>query len=101
MRLLARGLDLLSEAGEPDRADDDIVADHGARRAVEPQRLGELHALFVRLAHRVPLQVLLHARDVEAWVLGGAERLRLAALAAATEQLLMEVEIFLAGLILH
>ena len=54
-----------------------------------------------RLADLVALQVLLEPRHVEADFLGGRERPRLVDLAAAGEQLLVEVEILLAGLVLH
>src|SRR6266511_6492399 len=42
----ARGINLFFERVDTDRADDDIGANHIARRAVEAERLGELEAFF-------------------------------------------------------
>src|SRR6266852_2258019 len=92
----ARGVDLLLERAEADRADHDL-----AGRAVEPERLGELEALLDLRLDLVAPHVLLDARDVEADFLGDRERARLVRLAAAAEQLEVELEVFLAGLVLH
>src|SRR5215831_20792439 len=96
----ARDVDLLLERLEADRAHDHFFADHVARRAVEPERLGELPALLDRGEHLVAAHVLLDARHVEARLLGGLERARLVGLAAAAEQPLVEIEVLLA-LVLH
>src|SRR5262245_60448821 len=47
----AGGLDLLLEGVEADRADHDVRTDHVARRAVEAELVGELHAFLDRAAH--------------------------------------------------
>src|SRR5262245_32405283 len=96
-----RGVNLFLECIEADRADHDILAHDVARRAVEAERLGEPEALFERGLHLVACHVLLDLRDVEPDLLRRRERARLVRLAAAAEQLLVELEIFLAGLVLH
>src|SRR5215831_16758583 len=101
VRLAAAGdVDPLLEGIEADRADHQLGADHVARRAVDPERLGELHALLDRGAHLVAPHVLLDACDVESRLLGGGERARLVGLAAAAEQPLVEIEVLLAR-VLH
>src|SRR4051794_5854277 len=96
-----RRVDLFLERIGADGADDDISAHHVARRAVEAERLGELEALLDRGLHLVARHVLLDLGHVEADFLGDGEGTRLVRLSAAAEQLLMEFEIFLAGLVLH
>src|SRR6185437_12135582 len=78
-----RDVDLLLERVEPDRADDHLRPDDVARRAVETERLGELHVLFDRGLHLVAVHVLLEARHVEAGFLGGLQRTRHVGLAAS------------------
>ncbi len=95
------GLDLRLQLVEPDRADDDFVADHVARRAVDAERVGKLHVLVDRRLHLVAVHVLFDARHVEADFLGDGERARLVGRAAAAEELLVELDVFLAGRILH
>src|SRR5215469_596081 len=97
----ARGVQLFLEGAEPDRADHHVAANDVARRAVETERLGELEALLELRFHLVARHVLLDLRHVEADLLGDRQRARLVGLAAAAEQLLVELEIFLAGLVLH
>src|SRR6266540_5455378 len=97
----ARGINLFFERVDTDRADDDIGANHIARRAVEAERLGELEAFFEGGFDLVARHVLLQACHVESDVLRGCERARQVRLAASAEQLLMEFEIFLAALVLH
>ena len=60
-RLLARAPDLLLERRQPDRADHDFGADDVARRAVEPQRFGDVHVLLEGGLGFVPGHVLLAA----------------------------------------
>src|SRR5215469_7842539 len=96
----AGDVDLLLERGEPDGADHDLLADDVARRAVEAERLGDLHVLIDRGAHLVGRHVLLQARHVEAGLLGGRERVRQVGLTAAAEQPLVEIEVLLAR-VLH
>src|SRR6266700_7606910 len=97
----ARGFDLVAQRREPDRAYHDIAADHVARRAVEAERLGQLHAFGDRRRDLVAFEILLEARHVETDLLGDGERSRLVGLAASAEQLLVEFEVFLAALVLH
>src|SRR5262245_54250820 len=66
-RLAAAGhVDPFLEDRKPDRPDHRLVADHIARRAVEPHRLGDLEALGQRGLHLLARHVLLEARHVEA-----------------------------------
>src|SRR6266404_1416405 len=98
----ARAVDLFLERVQADRADEDIVANDVAGRAVEAERLGELEVFLDRGLDLVARHVLLDPRDVETDLLGGRECARQVRLAAPAEQLLMEFEIFLAaGLVLH
>src|SRR5688572_28808705 len=96
-----RGLDLLPQHREADGPDHHVVVDDVAWRAVEPERLGELHAFLQGRLDLVALEVLLQPRHVEADFLGDGKRARLVDLAAPGEQLLVEFEILLAGLVLH
>src|SRR4029079_17781615 len=66
----ARGIDLFPERLEADRADHDIVADHVARRAVEPERFGELETFLQGRLHLGARHILVEPRNVEAAVLG-------------------------------
>ncbi len=88
-------------ASRPDGADHDIVADDIAWRAVETERLGKLEALLKGRLDFGAREILFQARHVEADVLGYRKRAGLVGLAAAAEQLLVEFEVFLAGLVLH
>src|SRR4029453_12218689 len=97
----ACGINLFLERVETDRADDDIGANHIARRAVEAERLGQLEAFFKGSFDLVAGHVLLQACHVESDVLRGCERTRKVRRAASAEQLLVEFEIFLAALVLH
>src|SRR5262245_40636281 len=96
-----RAVNLFLESIEADGADDDILAYDVARRTVEAERFGELEAFLDRGLHLVACHVLLDLRDVEADLLRRRERARLVGLATAAEQLLVKLEIFLAGLVLH
>src|SRR5262245_16643404 len=60
-----RGVNLFLKSIEADGADDDILAHHVARRAVEAQCLGELEAFLDRGLHLVARHVLFDLRDVE------------------------------------
>src|SRR5262245_9738861 len=95
------GVDLLAQLCGADRANHHVAAGHVARRAVEPERLGELEAFLERLLDLVAGEILFDAADVEANVLRRRQRACLVGLAASAQQLLMELEILLAGLILH
>src|SRR5438093_10578915 len=64
---------LLLERRQTDRADDHFGADNIARRAVEPERLGDTHVLLQRGLDLVSRHVLLDARHVEADLLGDRE----------------------------
>jgi hypothetical protein len=100
--LAAAGLLTLAlQRFEAHGADHDVVADHVARRAVEAEPLGELEAFLEARAR--PLRSSCRARSGPRrgrppW---HGERARAVDLAAAGEQLLVEVEILLAGLVLH
>src|SRR6266404_1984366 len=93
----ASDADFFPKAIEADRADHDLLAYHIAPRAVHAHRFGELEVFLKRGAHFRTRDILLDPRDIEAGVLGGRHRTCLIGLAAAAEQLLMKVEIFLAG----
>src|SRR5712691_6612523 len=97
-----RVVDLFLEGLEADRAHHHVGADHVARRAVHPERLGDLVALLERCLDLVVCKVLLDPRDIEADFLRDRQRTRLVDRSAAAEQLLVELEILLAaGLVLH
>src|SRR3954451_4745126 len=85
----AGGVDVFLELVEADGADHDIGADHVARRAVEPELLGELQALFERLANLVAGQIAFDPHHVQAGLLGCSKRARLVGLTAAAEQFLV------------
>src|SRR5262249_2337236 len=97
----ACGVNLFLKRIETDRADHDVVAHHVARGAVEAERVGELEALFDGGFDLVARHVLLEPCDVEPCILRRGECARPVRLAAPAEQLLMEVEIFLAARVLH
>src|SRR5437870_5747281 len=67
-------VDLFLERAEADGTDDDVVAHHVARRAVEAERLGELHAFLEGGLYLVAGDVLLDPGHVEADFLGDRER---------------------------
>src|SRR6266851_7510677 len=92
-----RVVDLFLEGLEADRADHHVGADHVARRAVHPERLGDLVALLERCLDLVARKVLLDAPDIETDLLGDRQRTCLVDRSAAAEQLLVELEIFLAA----
>src|SRR5262245_6604961 len=97
----ARSVDLLLERLEADRANHNIVADYVAWRAIKPERFGKLEAFLQGRLHFGARNVLVEPRHVEADVLGDGQGARLVRLAATPEHLLVEFEIFLAGLVLH
>src|SRR5262249_60088678 len=97
----ARGIHLFLERVEADGAHHDIAAHDVARRAVEPERVGELEALLDGGLDLVARHIFFDARDIESDLFRGCKRASLVRLAAAAEQLLMELEILLAILILH
>src|SRR5262249_37285849 len=97
----ARGVDLLFQRTETNRADHDLAAHDVARRAIEAERLGQLEALLDLRLDLVARHVLLDAADVEADFLGDRQRARFVGLPAAAEQLEVEFQVFLAGLVLH
>src|SRR6185437_2911768 len=92
--------DLFLEPLEPDRADHDLLADHIARRAVHAHGLGEFEVLLDGGLHLGACQILVEPRHVDAGILGGGQRMGLVGRSAATEQLLVEVEILLAARVL-
>jgi len=98
---LSRDADLLLERRQTDGADDDFAANHIARGAVEPQRLGDMHVLLERGLGLVPRHVLFDTGDVEADLLGDGERVGLVGLAPGAEQLLMKLQVFFPARILH
>src|SRR5579885_162314 len=101
-RLAATGrVDLFAQTIEADSADDDIVADDVTRRAVEAQRLGQLHVLVERLVDFGALHVLLQFVHVEPDLLGDCEGALAVDMAAAAEHLGVEFKVLLAGLVLH
>src|SRR5579883_1465485 len=87
--------DLLLQAIEADGADDDLLADHIARRAVETHVLGKLHVLLDRRLDLGARHVLLDARGIVAGILGRSHGAGLVGRPAAAEPLGVEVEIFL------
>src|SRR5262249_8903450 len=93
--------DLLLQAVKADSADHDLLADHIARRTVQPHVFGELEVLFDGCLDLGAGEIFLDLRGVEASVLCRGHRPGLVRRTAAAEQLLVEVEIFLAGGILH
>src|SRR6266516_2389490 len=72
--LWSRDADLLFQRRHAHRADDDFAADDIARRAVEPQRIGDMHVLLERGLGLVAGHVLFDARRIEADLLGDGER---------------------------
>src|SRR5947207_11749468 len=93
--------DLFPEVVETDRPDHHLLADHVARRAVHAHCFGELEVFLDRGAHLRARKVLLDPRGIEAGLLGGCHRAHLVRGAPPAEQLLVEIEIFLAAGILH
>src|SRR6266481_1103334 len=97
----ARGIHLFLERVEADSTDHHIAAHDVARRPVEPERVREFEVLLDGGLDLVARHVFFDSRDIESRVLRGGKRARFVRLAAPAEQLLMELEIFLATLILH
>src|SRR5438105_2165138 len=79
-----------------DRANHDLLADDVARRAVHAERFRQLEIFLERGAHFLAAEILFQLRHVETGFLGRGKRARLVGGAAAAQQLLVEVEIFLA-----
>ena len=95
--LIPHGLDLLFQFVEPDGAHHHLVADHVGRRAADAERIGELHVLVDRRLHLVAVHVLLEAGHIETDLLGDGERARLVGRAAAAEELLVKLDVFLSA----
>src|SRR5690606_3615070 len=84
-----------------DGARHDLVAHDIARRAVDPERVGQLVALDQRRLDLLALEIALELRHVRTRRLRGFPCLGAVRLAARCEQPLVEVEILLAVLVLH
>src|ERR1700733_4532096 len=100
-RLLLYRREFLFQGVQSHGADNQLGADHIARRAVDAERVGELHILVDRGLDLVAVHVLVDPRHVEAGVFGGGKRVRLVGRAASAQELLVEFDVFLAGRILH
>src|SRR5208283_1319480 len=87
---LVNRIDLVPELIVADRADDDILADDEGRRAIDLQRVSELHALVESGLDVGALHVLGEPVHVEPELLGDRERLSLADRPARRKQLRME-----------
>src|SRR5262249_13803375 len=94
-------VDLFLECCQPDSADHRLVADHVARRAVEPHGFGDLEALSERVLPLVARSSFREAALGEPDLSAPRDPSRLVGRAATAEELLMKLEIFLAGLVLH
>src|SRR5262249_15779862 len=97
----ARCVHLFLERVEADGAHHDIVSHDVARRSIEPERVRELEALLDGGLDLVARHIFFDPRDIESRLFRSGKRARLVRLVAAAEQLLMELEILLAMLILH
>src|SRR5690349_10134338 len=79
------GIDFSLEFIEADGADNDIVADHVARRSIEAEGVRELEALFDLRADFIAVHVLFDLGSVESDVLGRCKGVGLVSLATAAE----------------
>src|SRR5579863_8284435 len=101
LSLFLRGGELLLQFVEADRSDHKLIADDIARRAVDADRVGELHVFVDGGLHFGAVHVFLEPRHVEADFLGDGECPRQIGYAAAPKKLLVEFDIFRAGRVLH